>query len=216
MPHVAVLAETEPSRLAGIYRDNTRVLVLFTFPAFALLIAWAGGFSWLLAGAYQPEFVFLLTLLSMGWGANVFTGPAYFTNLGTGQVRWNTLSNVLMGMVNTGLSWLLGSRYGAQGVACAYVIAIVTGSAVLVGAYRHSNRLRWEVGLAHEHLPLVIVSLLVAALGWLAPLQKMTGEPVLLLLGLLLPPLALSASVWLHPLRRQLLASLLPRRKVRV
>ena len=110
VPHVAALAEAEPARLTRLYRDNMRLLVFVTLPVFALLIAWAGGLSWLLVGAYQPEFVFLITLLAVAWSANIFAGPAHFTNLGTGHVGWNTLSHVLMGALNAGLGWLLGAQ----------------------------------------------------------------------------------------------------------
>jgi len=215
VPHVAALAEAEPARLTRLYRDNIRLLVFVTMPVFALLIAWAGGFSWLLVGAYQPEFVFLITLLAVAWGTNIFAGPAYFTNLGTGHVGWNTLSHVLMGALNAGLGWLLGARYGAHGVAFGYAIALIAGSAMLIGTYGYRHRVRWHAGLTHGHLSLIAASLAVAVLGWLIPLRKESHEPALALISLLLPPLVLGVSVWCHPVRRQLLESLLAR-KVRI
>jgi O-antigen/teichoic acid export membrane protein len=204
VPHVAALAATDPARLTRLYRDNMRLLVFVTLPVLALLIAWAGGFSWLLTGAYQPEFVFLITLLSVAWGVNIFAGPAYFTNLGTGQVGWNTLSHVLMGALNAGLGWLLGRSYGAHGVAFGYAIALIAGSTMLVGAYGYRHRVRCHAGLAHGHLPLIAASLTVAVFGWLMPLRKEADEPALALIGLLLPLLVLGVSVWYHPVRRRL------------
>jgi hypothetical protein len=188
-------------------------LVFVTAPTFALLIAWSGGFSWLLVGAYQPEFAFLLGLCAVAWAANIFAGPAYFTNLGSGQVAWNTLSHMLMGALNAGLGWLLGRWYGAHGVAFGYAIALVSGSAMLIAVFGY--RQRQPGALMREHLPLVLASLAVAAIGWLVPVQAMAREPGMLLLGLLLPPLVLAVSAWRHPLRRQLFESLLPG-KVRV
>jgi len=211
VPHVVALAEAESAGLTRLYRDNMRLLVVVTLPAFALLIAWAGGLSWLLVGAYQPEFVFLITLLAVAWGGNIFAGPAYFSNLGTGHVGWNTLSHVLMGALNVGLGWLLGSGYGAYGVAFGYAIAVITGSAMLIGAYEYRHRARWHAGLMHGHLSLIAASLAVAVFGWLIPLRKESDEPVLALISLLLPPLVLGVSVWCHPARRRLFESLLAR-----
>ncbi|MFZ5653347.1 MAG: lipopolysaccharide biosynthesis protein [Pseudomonadota bacterium] len=212
VPHVAALAATEPARLTHLYRDNMHLLVFVTLPAFALLIAWAGGFSWLLIGAYQPEFVFLITLLSVAWGANIFAGPAYFTNLGTGQVGWNTLSHMLMGALNAALGWLLGVRYGANGVAFGYAIALIAGSAMLIGVYGYRHRVRCRAGLTQGHLPLIAASLTVAVFGWLMPLRKEADEPALALIGLLVPLLVLGASVWYHPVRRRLFESWSARR----
>lgn len=208
VPHVAALAEAEPSRLGHLYRENMRLLVFVTVPTFALLIAWSGGFSWLLVGAYQPEFAFLLGLCAVAWAANIFAGPAYFINLGTGRVVWNTLVHVLMGALNAGLGWLLGRWYGADGVALGYAVALVSGSAMLIAVYGYHQR--QPCALAREHLPLVVASLAAAAVGWAVP-QTMAKGPGTLLLGLLLPALVLAALGWRHPLRRQLLDSLRPR-----
>lgn len=211
VPHVAALMEAEPGRLPRLYHENVRVLVFVTLPVFALLIAWAGGFSWLLAGAYQPEFVFMLGLLALAWAGNIFAGPAYFTNLGTGQVGWNTLAHVIMGALNASLGWLLGSWYGAHGVAFAYAIALVTGSGVLIAVFQRRNGVGWRCGFAREHLSLAVVCVAVAALGWIAPLRPSTSEPTVLAARLLLPPLVLGLAAWLHPMRRQLLGWLISR-----
>lgn len=211
VPHVAALAEAEPARLTRLYRDNMRLLVFVTLPVFALLIAWAGGLSWLLVGAYHPKFVLLITLLAVGWGANIFAGPAYFTNLGTGHVGSNTLSHVLTGALNAGLGWLLGSGYGAHGVALAYVIAVVTGSWALIAAFQRRNGLDWRFGFTREYLGLAVVCAAVAALGWIEPLRPSTGNSVTLAAGLLLPPLALSVAAWFHPMRSRFLGWLMSR-----
>jgi len=211
VPHVAVLAENEPAGVTRLYRENMRALVFITLPAFALLFAWAGGFSWLLTGVCQPEFIFLLGLLALARGGNVFAGPAYFTNMGTGHVGWNTLSHLIMGALNIGLGWLLGSWYGAKGVVFAYAIALVTGSGVLIAVFHHRHGLGWRGGLAREHRGLAVACATVFALGWIAPLQPSTGEPAALAAGLLLPPLVLGVAAWFHPMCRQLLGWLMAR-----
>ncbi len=211
VPHVAALVEAEPSHLPRLYDENVRLLIFVTLPSFALLIAWAGGFSWLLVGAYQPEFVFLLVLLALAWGGNIFTGPAYFTNMGSGQVGWNTLSHIIMGTLNVGLGWLLGARYGANGVAFAYAIALLIGSTVLIIVFERKNGIDWTGRFVGEHLWLAIVCAAVATLGWLEPLRPSIGEPAALAAGLILPPLVVGLAAWFHPMRRQLAGWLMSR-----
>lgn len=209
VPHVAALAESEPERVDRFYRENMRVLAFVAFPAFALLIAWAGGVSWLLVGSYRSEFVFLLWLLAVSYGINIFAVPAYFINMGTGQVGWNTLSNVIMGAVNAGLAWLLGSLFGAQGVAFAYAIALIIGSGVLIVVFQRRHRVNWRWGIAHEHLSLAIACALVAALGTIEPLQPVVDGQVTIAAKLLLPSLVLGLAAWFHPMRRQLFGRLM-------
>jgi O-antigen/teichoic acid export membrane protein len=209
VPHVAVMAETEPAGLARLYRENMRVMILVALPAFALLIAWGGGVSWLIARAYQPEFVFLLGLLAVAYGFNILAGPAFFTNMGTGKVGWNTLVLVIMGALNAGLGWPLGGLYGEHGVAFAYAIALVTGSGVLVAVFRHSHGLGWYFESDREHLGLVVACAAVVALGWIEPLRPATDEPAAIAVGLFVPPLVLGLAVWFHPMRRQLLTWLM-------
>lgn len=212
VPHAAALAETDPTRLMRLYRDNMRLLVLITLPVLALLNAWAGGFSWLLIGDYEPEFVLLITLLTAAWGANIFAGPAYFTNLGTGHVGWNTLAHLLIGTLNSGLGLLLGRSYGAHGVAFGYAIALIAGSAMLVGVFGYRHRLRCYIGSMKGHLPLITASLVVAVFGWLIPLRRQAAELALPLICLLLSTVTLGVSVWYHPVRRCLFESILTRK----
>lgn len=211
VPHVAVLTETNPARVDGLYRENMRVLVFVTLPAFALLFSWAGGASWLLTGAYHPEFVFMVGLLALGWGGNIFCGPAYFINMGSGQVGWNTLTHAIMGVLNVVLAWVLGSLYGPSGVVVAYVIALVVGSAAQIAAFQRLNRLGWRVGIGAEHFWLVAACGFVVAFGLLQPLQPSSGEPwEILVTQLLLPPIALSLAAWFHPVRRWIVGRLTP------
>lgn len=209
VPHAAVLMETDSARLNGLYRENMRMIVFVAVPVFALLYSWAGGASWLLTGAYHPEFVSMIGLLALAWCINIFDVPAYFINMGSGRVMWNTLSHVVMGMLNAALGWILGSLYGLTGVAIAYATALVVGSVGLIAAFQRLNRLGWGVASSGEHFWLVAASVLVVVFGVLRPLQPSSGDSWwLLVTQLLLPPLILGLAAWFHPLRKRLLQEL--------
>lgn len=205
VPHVAVLAETESTRLLPLYYNNMRMLVYVTLPAVALLIAWGGGVSWLLVGAYDGELVFLLGLLSLAWGCNVFASPAYFINMGVGHVGWNTIGSGIMGAVNASLGWWLGSEYGAYGVAVGYAIGLVAGSAFLLAAFHRLHNPCWSGAFNREHIWLAVGSAVVLASGWAAPLQPSSNELATLLVRLVVPFLALGTLAWFHPMRSELL-----------
>ena len=205
VPHVASLAATVPAHIMELYRGNVRILVFMTLPVFTLLIAWASGISWLLAGTQEREFVFLLSILTVTWSSNIFAGPAYFTNMGTGHVGWNTLSLVIMGALNASLGWLLGSLYGAHGVAIAYSISIMIGSFALIAVFQRQNNLDWSNVFAREHLGLFSACVAVVVLSQLLTIGSEAEPPVYVAAIIFLPILVLGASMWFHPLRRQLL-----------
>ncbi|HMN13063.1 MAG TPA: lipopolysaccharide biosynthesis protein, partial [Bellilinea sp.] len=205
VPHAAVLAETAPERLRELYRQNVRALVFIALPTMTLLFAWAGGASWLLIGDYRAEFVAILGLLALAWGANIFCGPAYFINLGSGRVGWNTLSHIVMGATNAGFGWALGTVYGPTGVIAAYAFALIAGSAVLIVAFQRQHALNWRLGLGSEHGWLVMACAIVAAISWWKPLQPQFGSLDTIGVALwLAAPMILATAAWTHPLRKQL------------
>ncbi len=211
VPYVASMAENAPAKVADLYRRNMNVLAFVALPTFALLFAWSGGISWLLTKAYSANFVFLMGMLGIAWLCNIFASPAYFANMGTGEVGWNTLSHLIMGILNAGLGWLFGSHYGANGVALAYAVALIAGSGFLVGIYQHRSRLGLRCGFARNQVGLLAACLVVTIAGWLEPLGSQRGKPSVHALGLLLPPLILGLALWLHPMRRQFLGALMSR-----
>jgi O-antigen/teichoic acid export membrane protein len=208
VPRVASLAEAEPGGLAHLYRENMSALIYVSLPAFTLLFAWAGGFSWLLTGAYHGEFVFLIGMLSVAWVVNIFCGPAYFSNMGSGQVGWNTLAHLIMGVLNAGLGWVLGSIYGAQGVAMAYAIALIAGSVILIGVYQHRNGVDWRSLFGREQLGLFAACAIAIVLGVVAPLRLPLVSSAAVAVGMLFPLVLLGSAAWFHPMRHRLLGQL--------
>jgi len=212
VPHAAALAETESDRLPALYHENIQILIYVTLPPFVLLFAWAGGISWLLTGAFYPEFVLVLGLLCFAWGVNIFCSPAYFINLGVGRIGWNMFAHVIMGVLNGCLGWLLGGLYGARGVVFAYCIAITVASVGLIVAFQRLNRLNPPARIGGENLWLFAASLLTVVIGALAPIQQDSFEDLSgLAVRVLLPFVALGLAAWFHPMRRRLSGRLITR-----
>jgi len=214
VPGVAHMAEVTPTRLANLYQENIRILVLVAFPLHALLFAWSGLFSQLLLGVYQAQFVQFLQLCALAWLVNIFASPAYFVNMGTGSVGLNTLSHGVMGVLNLSLGVGLGVLYGAAGVAWGFVFALVTGSLLLVIVFQSRLGVSWQAMMRMEHLPLAIVCLMIANFG-LVGLDWMPmglSQLAQCLVMLLFPLLALGLVLWLHPLRAVLLQRLIESR----
>lgn len=215
VPHAAMLAETAPERLRELYRQNVRALIFIALPTMTLLFAWAGGASWLLIREYRAEFVAILGLLALAWGANIFCGPAYFINLGSGRVGWNTLSHIVMGATNAGFGWALGTVYGPTGVIAAYAFALIAGSVVLIVVFQRQHALNWRLGLGSEHGWLVMACAIVAAISWWNPLQpQFNSLNAAEAAQWLAVPLILAVAAWTHPFRKEIWSGLNMRKSV--
>ncbi len=205
VPYVAAITESAPSQLPYLYRENIRVVVFITLPTFTLAFAWAGGVSWILVGEYTPEFVTLIGLLAIAWGANIFAGPAYFANLGSGYVGWNTIAHVTIGILNALLGWLFGDLYGSNGVVFAYAIALISGSGLLVVVFQKKNGLGWKWSPFREHVGLLLVCIFMILFSLMRPIRlsvvQQSVSPLIVEVAL---HILLFMIIWIHPMRRHL------------
>jgi len=173
-------------------------------PCFSLLYAWAGGFSWILTGGYSHDMILYLGLLIVAWGFNTLCGPAYFTNMGTGEVGWNTIGHAIMAILNVGLGWVLGERFGGFGVVSAYSIALITGSLFLIGIFQKKNAIKWGMIIEKEDLGVILASAAVVITGLLLPLKPSMSELPKTFSLVLIPLLIVGAAIFNHPIRKEL------------
>ncbi|HGX93493.1 MAG TPA: hypothetical protein ENK35_09285 [Candidatus Tenderia sp.] len=206
VPKVAELVETSPERMHSFYKRNMRILTFVALPTFALLLVWSGAVSWLLLGRVESEFIALIHAAAAGWFVNLFGVPAYFDNLGRGSVGWNTLSHATTGVINGALGWWLGSNFGAEGIAWAYALALMVGSAVLVLVYqiREAISLR-ALGLQVSTAMAIASAIAVTVSNWLWA-GGLGDDPLLLCVSAIGLSLVVAGATWFHPSRREIWA----------
>jgi O-antigen/teichoic acid export membrane protein len=141
VPQVAVRHEISPGKLNGIYSGTYGIVLFLTLPVYAGMAASVPLLSILWIGHYERVFVFYTLLLTAGFGFNTLIGPAYYVNLGTGSLRWNTASHIIMGILNGALGFLLGTIFGGQGVVWGLALALVIGSSLVVIGHHRDNRI---------------------------------------------------------------------------
>lgn len=206
VPVIAGLHEEKPDATNWLYRESYRLLFFFGVPLFALLGASLPVISELWIGHYEKRFVLCASLLLAGWLGNLVSAPAYFVNLGIGELRWNTISHLVLGVLNLVLGLALGKIFGGYGVAAASALALVVSGATIIAAYHW----KWNVPLSELLPPAGFQLLASATLGWLAgamvyyKLETAIGLwPVAGLVALLSGSLIIS-SAWLNPTRKRL------------
>lgn len=145
VPAFANLGQLQPWRVSELYLKSYRMVIYLALPGFGLLIVCTPLISELWVGRIEPVFVWSMLLLSAGWFANTLAVPAYFASLGTGEMRINVTSHVVMTMTNIVLGVSLGQVIGGLGVVAGWAIALAIGGLSLNLLYYH----RKSIGLGH-------------------------------------------------------------------
>lgn len=208
VPVIAELQEKSPERVKHLYLTSYQILVYLALPSYSLLIVSIPLISEIWLGYYEPMFAILGSLLSVGWFLNILNGPAYFTYLGTGELRWNLLSTVVIAILNPLIGVILGMKYGAVGVVTAWVFALAVGSSIIFLSFHLKNGIPLREFLPKSSRLMatvcafgIISSLLVQ---WLIePPASREITNISLALGFLV---LLSVSLWFHPIRYRLLS----------
>lgn len=91
VPAVADLQEKTPEKIESIYLTSYQLLFYLALPLYSLIIVCIPLISELWIGHYERVFVIFGILLAIGWFLNTLNAPAYFANMGTGELRWMIL-----------------------------------------------------------------------------------------------------------------------------
>lgn len=206
VPVIATLQERRPEGVRMLLRESHRALAYVAFPTFCLIAGMAPVIGELWVGRSERAFVLAVLIVGAGWLVNVLGSPAYFRNLGTGELTPNSLSQLATAVVNGLLGSILGWLWGYVGVLWAWSLALWAGTAVLMVA-QHRRHERSSIA-PQESWPLFAASAIGAALAlklYDAMRPGWTLAAVSVAVGSLLVP-ALIVPLWLHPLRKRLVA----------
>ncbi|NNM64221.1 MAG: oligosaccharide flippase family protein [Burkholderiales bacterium] len=204
VPKITQAFEFSQNLLGDYYKENIKILVFAALPIFTLIFFLTGPISLLLLGQSKPLFIHILQICTITWLLNIFAGPAYFINLGTGHVGWNTVSHMVMGLFNGILGLILGAMYGAEGVVWAYSLAIISGSWLLVFVFQNrvANTVR-DLAL-RQHGLLVVTCITTSLVGSIMWNYREDYDTLYWIIQLFLLPLALTMALWVHPVRTEL------------
>ena len=159
-PAAAALDETSKDKVYELYKASYRIVFLVTVPIFTGIIVSLPLVSLLWIGKVEPGFVIIACILAVGWGFNTLTTPAYFVNLGTGDLKWNMLSHSLLSVLTVALGFGLGRAYGGVGVVLAAMASLILASAMLVLNINRRCHSTLADFVPDEHRPLALASVL--------------------------------------------------------
>lgn len=169
VPAFANLKQLQPYRVSELYLASFHIVIYLAVPSFGLLAICAPLVSELWIGHYEPAFVWSMVMLCTGWLVNTLSAPAYFASLGTGEMRINVISHVIMTALNILLALALGHVIGEMGVVAAWAIALAIGGLLLNILYCSQNSLALSrlFSVSDQTLVFQVVAALgVSCLGW--------------------------------------------------
>ena len=203
VPVIANLHESTPEKIRSIYHDSYLLLLFLALPAYATICALIPVISDIWIGHYEPHFLAFGAIMSIAMFINTMSGPAYFNNLGTGYLRWNTISYAVIGTLNVVAGISLGLLIGAIGVVTGLAIGLVAGAAIVVTAHHVENKIRLSELLPPEHLKLAIACLvsIVAVRSIYYFGSEQIGSLSLTVLSIISLALIISPFLWFHPMR---------------
>jgi O-antigen/teichoic acid export membrane protein/acetyltransferase-like isoleucine patch superfamily enzyme len=204
IPVVAGAKDDEHEFRLNIYRKSFNLFFFFALPYYILIAIAFPLISLLWIGHLENTFVFYGVLLAIGWLFASLGAPAYFFNVGTGHLFWNTGTHLISALLNLILVLILSQKYAAVGIVIAAMISLVLPNFLLVFMVQKRLGIRASAFIPVEHR---IFSLLMVMSGFAA--YFLYNETKLLhsiFLSSLISPLFLIGAFltifWFHPHKR--------------
>lgn len=206
VPFIASMHEVSPDHVPGMYRNSYQVLLYLAMPLFAGVALFIPVISELWIGHYQSSFVLFALMLTGGWFINTMSGPAYFSNLGIGRLKWNTISSVIIGLLNGVLGIMFGYIAGGAGVVAGFVTALIIGSMIIIYAYSTEHAISMKEVFPGSYAMIAGSSITAIVASWLMyHIMQHTLEIVFVgLIGISIYALSVVPFIWLHPMRTKL------------
>jgi O-antigen/teichoic acid export membrane protein len=139
VPTFANLNQLDPKKILNTYLVSYQFVFYLAVPGFCLLAIFAPLISEIWVGNYEPVFIWSMVILCGGWLVNTLSVPAYYAGMGTGNMRDNVITHLVMTVSNIVLILIVGRLWEGLGVVVAWAVALVLGGGLLNILYCWEN-----------------------------------------------------------------------------
>lgn len=138
IPIFSGAVEQSVQNMSKAYKKIFSVNLFIAFIWGTILLASIIPVSHFLLGNKNIPFMVVSVFLILAYFANIITTPAYFSNIGSGRLNDNVISNIIISVLNLILCFLFGYLGGGYGVVGGWAIALAAGSLYVMFRYhRH-------------------------------------------------------------------------------
>lgn len=203
VPAIADLQERTPGRIHSVYLTSYQLIFYLALPLYSLIVVSMPLISDLWIGHYEGVFVISGVLLAIGWFLNTLAGPAYFSYLGIGKLRWNVAGYLAIAFLNAGLGLLSGILYGGVGVVIAWAASLSLGSSIIYFSYHINYKIHLSELIPKASRPIIAVCMAGLLSTYLLQLKLDHILSVNILFISMFSILVFIPS-WIHPMRKRL------------
>ena len=133
-------SHTQENDVKSSYMVTLKVLLIVSLCFYSFTGILTSFISEIWIGHYEKDFIYFTYIILISLGINTLAGAAYFTNVGTGNVKFNTISQSIIAVTNVLFAVLLGYFYTDYGVVIAYGVSIMIGSLWLISNFHIRNK----------------------------------------------------------------------------
>ena len=142
VPQISIFkALGKSSRIKTFYKANFKLVLLVSLVFFLSPLVLTDTVSLFFLNKTSSDFNFVLFNVAIGLLINALAFPAHFNNLGTGNLKWNVINNVITTVLIFILAPLIGKYIGGKYVVISWSIAAIVGAIVLLVSFSRENKL---------------------------------------------------------------------------
>jgi len=141
VPAVAEYIEKTPELIKRIYKRSNDIIFLFSFSVFPLIVLSSPIISKLWIGEINNYFVLFAAILAGSVLFSTISMPAFQVNMGTGNLKANVVSNIVLAVTNLVLGSSLGFYFGGIGVVAGFAFATALSGITVLWIYFKENSL---------------------------------------------------------------------------
>ena len=161
VPVVAHTNSTQKENLKELYNKMMYITFFVNVLLISVLLIFTPIISILWIGHWEPIFVFSMLLLSTSIFVNILIGPAYFSCVGEGNLNLILKSQIMIGILNLILGYVLGYYFSGKGVIVSWAISVAISSFYLFYNYQKEKDIPLTNLFTKYNVILFFVSVLV-------------------------------------------------------
>jgi len=205
VPMYASFHEKAENKIVTYFKKSFLIVLLTSSFCFSTLLFLSPLLSFWWFKGLNESFVYYIIILSFCWFLNTISAPAYFANLGSGDLKWNTISQILMSILNAVLSLLFAYVFHPQYIIWGWAISLSIASIIVIIKYNSKNAILFFSFIKMADCIFLINTLILTSVGYhfIYKLVKENDIYVAIILVLLYSILQL-ANFIIHPIFKEL------------
>jgi O-antigen/teichoic acid export membrane protein len=218
VPAFANLNQLDPKKILNTYLVSYQFVFFLAVPGFCLIAISAPLISEIWVGHFEPVFIWSMVLLCGGWLINTLSVPAYYAGIGTGNMRGNVVTHLVMTASNLVLVLIVGRLWEGLGVVGAWVAALALGGGLLNILYYLEHKLNCDNLIPKDSRWLSVLCLLGCLVGFvlqspeikrlvliIVPASGSGGRYIMESLTVACFFIVVSLPMWSHPIRKKIM-----------